>query len=116
MSFWKVEITTPEKMFIRSLERVNPDDLEVQPPSPLLGPDRMRHHTSARNGKGFKKTLVLDLDETLISTRHTSVNCDDYEVRSRRCSLYVVCYRGELWWIVWDSLFFIVLLGFCMRA
>ena len=80
MSFWKVEVIPPEKMFIRSLEAVNPDDLEVQPSSPLLGPERMRHHTSARNGEGFKKTLVLDLDETLISSRRTPCNCD-YKVR-----------------------------------
>ena len=79
MSFWKVEVIPPEKMFIRSLEAVNPDDLEVQPSSPLLGPERMRHYTSARNGEGFKKTLVLDLDETLISSRRTPCNCD-YEV------------------------------------
>ncbi|CAN0312346.1 unnamed protein product [Ascophyllum nodosum] len=95
----KVMLHDQEKNFIRSLHEIDVWDRSIINASPpLLGPDRAQNYApmaspqaaawglkGMRHDKnedrtlvpvGPKKTLVLDLDETLISSRRTPCNCD----------------------------------------
>lgn len=79
-----------EKNFIRSLEKIDGAESHLPPllgkspqqqrfgslASPYMADKDSEHSPSCAVPLGLKKTLVLDLDETLVSSTRTPCSCD----------------------------------------